>query len=267
VAWYQKQTDTSRNFTFAAGGGTVAGLRKSEIQTIRINEAEKMYKKLILTLVSALALSLTGAAMAKDDLPDVTEDGLMRIDSKHVDAVYWLEGATLAQYNKVMIMDCQVAFRKNWQRDYNRDAGPSTSRKVKSEDMERIKSALAAEFNSVFTKELDEAGYEVVDEGGDDVLILRPAIVNLDVTAPDLQSASRDRTYVTSAGQMTLYMDLFDSTTGAKIGAVVDAQRSRDTGRMSYSNRITNQQEAGKILRKWSGLLADALSEAHKSGD
>lgn len=226
-----------------------------------------MHNKLILALAAALTLSFAGAAMAKDDLPDRTEDGLMRIDSKKVDAVYWREGATLAEYNKVLIMDCQVAFRKDWQRDYNRDAGASTSRKVKAEDMERIKNSLAAEFKSVFTKELDEAGFEVVDQRGDDVLVLRPAIVNLDVTAPDLQTASRNQTYVTSAGQMTLYMDLIDSTTSAKIGTVVDAQRSRDTGRMSYSNSITNKQEAGRILRKWSGLLADALSEAHKSDD
>lgn len=226
-----------------------------------------MYKKLILTLVAALSLSIAGAAMAKDDMPDRTEDGLMRIDSKNVDAVYWRQGATLQEYNKVLIMDAQVAFRKDWKRDYNRTTMAGTSRKVTSDDMENIKSALSAEFDEVFTEVLTEAGFAVVDVPAEDVLVLRPAIVNLDVAAPDLQSAMRDRTFTTSAGQMTLYMDLFDSATGAKIGTVIDAERARDTGMMTYSSSVKNKQEARKILKKWSGLLADALNEAHKSGD
>ena len=226
-----------------------------------------MVKKVILTLVSALSLSFAGAAMAKDDMPDRTEDGLTRIDSKNVDAVYWREGATLQEYNKVLIMEPQVAFKKNWQRDYNRTATPGISRRVNSDDMERIKAALAGEFNSVFTEVLTEAGYDVVDQPAEDVLVLRPAIVNLDVTAPDLESGVRDRTYTTSAGSMTLYMDFFDSVTGSKIGTVIDAKRARDTGMMTYSSSIKNKQDARIILRKWSGLLADALDEAHKSDD
>lgn len=226
-----------------------------------------MYKKLTTTLLSALALLFAGAAIAKDDMPDRTEDGLMRMDSENVDAVYWLEGATLDEYKKVLIMDAQVAFRKNWQRDYNRTATPGVARRVTSDDMEAIKAALSDEFNSVFTEVLTEAGFAVVDTPAEDVLVLRPAIVNLDVTAPDLNSSMRDKTLTTSAGQMTLYMDLFDSATGAKIGTVIDAQQSRDTGVMTYASSLRNKQEARKILRKWSGLLADALSEAHKSDD
>lgn len=226
-----------------------------------------MFKKMTLALVSALTLSMAATAIAKDDLPDRTEDGLMRIDSKKVDAVYWREGATLTPYNKILIMDPQVAFKKDWQRDYNRTTASGVSGKVSSQDMENIKSALAAEFDEVFTEVLSEAGFEVVDTPAEDVLVLRPAIVNLDVTAPDLRTSMRDRSYTTSAGEMTLYMDLFDSASGAKIGTVIDAQRARDTGIMMYSSGVSNKQEARKILKKWSGLLADSLAEAHESDD
>lgn len=226
-----------------------------------------MVTKRISSLTAIVALLFAGAALAKDDMPDVTEDGLMRIDSKNVDAVYWLEGATLEGYNKVLIMDPQVAFRKNWQRDYNRTATPGVSRRVTPDDMEKIKQGLADEFVSVFKEVLGEAGYDVVAEPAEDVLVLRPAIVDLDVTAPDLGSSMRDRTYTTSAGRMTLYMDLFDSVTGAKIGTVIDGQKARDTGMMTWSSGVKNRQEARRILRKWSGLLSNALDEAHKKDD
>jgi hypothetical protein len=223
--------------------------------------------KFKLSLLALTALALTQVAVAKDDYPDETEDGLKRVEAKHVDAAYWMEGATLDGYNKVLIIDAQVAFRKNWMRDYNRNTMPGVSRRVTSSDMERIKQGLSEAFTEVFTEELEKGGYAVVTEPAEDVLVLRPVIMNLDVKAPDLNNSSMDRTYVTSAGQMTLYMEFYDSVTGAKIGTVLDAQRARDTGMMQYTSKITNRQEANKILRKWSGLLVGALDKAHESKD
>ena len=48
---------------------------------------------------------------------------------------------------------------------------------------------------------------------GEKVLILRPSIINLDIAAPDIMSAGMSRTYTTSAGQMTLLLDIIDGTT------------------------------------------------------
>ena len=70
------------------------------------------------------------------------------------------------------------------------------------------------------------------------------------------------RTYTTSAGEMTLYVELFDSATGAKIGQAIDRQRALDNGRITYTNSVTNTAEANRILRKWANLLVDALDEA-----
>ena len=125
--------------------------------------------------------------------------------------------------------------------------------------MEKIKSALADEFRKVFTEELEEGGYEVVDVTGEDVLVVRPALMNLDVTAPDIATASRSRTYVTSAGSMTLYVELYDSVTGDIIAKVIDPQAS-DRGSFGFeANRVTNRAEADRILRKWAGLLRSHL--------
>ena len=205
------------------------------------------------------ACSTTGSV--NKALPAATEDGLTLIPARHVDALYWREGATLAPYTAVKLTECTVAFRKDWLRSQN-SGRTSVSTRVQPEDMERIKAALADEFEKEFTKVLENAGYSVVDEAGDNVLLLRPAIINLDVSAPDLQTAGTVRTYTASAGEMTLYVELYDSVTGAKIGQALDRQRATDTGHFSYSNRVTNRAEADRILRKWAGLLVDALDEA-----
>ncbi|HNP34835.1 MAG TPA: DUF3313 family protein [Woeseiaceae bacterium] len=209
-------------------------------------------------------LMLAGPLCAKDTLPETTADGLTRVPSKAVSALYWKDGATLAEYDKVMILEAPVAFRKNWMRDQNRDA-IDLSNRINQSDMDRIKSKLSQAFKDEFTKVLQKGGYTVVDKAGEGVLLLRPAIINLDVSAPDTQrSMGVSRTFTASAGSMELYMELYDSLTSSKIGEVADAQGGNDAGHFQVSNSVTNKAEAERILRKWAQLLVNALDEAKK---
>lgn len=216
-----------------------------------------------LTLTIAALAGLAGCASTGggDSLPAVTSDGLKRVDSRKVDALYWAEGATLAPYDSVMILDVPVAFRKDWMRDYNADR-MGVSMRVKPEDMDRIKSELSKAFKEVFTKTLEDGGYNVVDAAGPNVLLLRPAITDLDVAAPDLDAPANVHSFTTDAGEMTLYMELYDSATSAKIGEVADREEALDNAHFQYTNRVTNRAEANRILRRWANLLVDALDEA-----
>lgn len=219
------------------------------------------------SMISAALLGLvfSASALAWKSYPDQTDDGLDRIKSKKVDAVYWKEGASLSQYNKVRIEDATVAFRKNWQRDQNQDRRNPSSR-VTTEDMDEARAALAEAFKTEFTKELEKGGYSVVDTNGEDVLLLQPAIVNLDINAPDtsMNTAGMSRTYTTSAGEMTLNMDLRDSATNDLIGRVIDRREDRAAGSIQFSNSITNRADAERILRSWANILRKALDDAHE---
>ena len=74
--------------------------------------------------------------------------------------------------------------------------------------MERIKADVAKLFNEVFKERLEmNDGYKVVGEAGEDVLLLRPAIIDLDITAPDVPSGGRTRTYTSTTGAATLYIE------------------------------------------------------------
>lgn len=211
----------------------------------------------------ALFVLASGAApvRAADELPQTTPEGMQLVKQTRSRIVYAMPGATLDDYTRVALIDCYVAFAKDWQRDYNRDA--TLQRQVRPDDIERIKASLADEFRKVFTEELTSDGREVVDHTGDDVLIIRPAIIDLDITAPDVKFAGFERVIVRSAGEMTLYMELFDSVTGAIIARVIDAQES-DMGLAREANRVTNKAEADKILRGWARELADHLGETQK---
>jgi hypothetical protein len=106
-------------------------------------------------------------------------------------------------------------------------------------------------------------GYPLVDEPGDDVLRVRARIVDLFINAPDTMEPGT-RTYVVSAGEMTLVADLYDSATNALIGHVIDRQRGMEQGPydLQIANRVTNTAEADRILSMWARRLRGALDKA-----
>jgi hypothetical protein len=220
------------------------------------------FRKIAGVLALTIVALATETAVAADAPPQTTPEGMELIKQTRSRLVYAMPGATLQQYTRVALFDCQVAFAKNWERDYNRKVSPP-GRRIRAEDMEKIKSRLAEEFSKVFTEELTDAGYEIVDHAGDDVLVVRPAIINLEVTAPDLGPTGWNHVVVRSAGRMTLHMELFDSTTGAIIARVMDLQES-NRGIPMDANRATNRAEADKILRGWARELAEQLGAARE---
>ena len=68
------------------------------------------------------------------------------------------------------------------------------------------------------------------------------------------------RTFVASAGQMTLYMEMYDSATSTLIARVVDPEAADSGGIAMAANRVTNSAEAERILHRWAKLLNDHLA-------
>ena len=204
-------------------------------------------------------------ACTTTELAPVSDDGLELVEGTRVDAVYRAPDADFSHFNRVHISDVKVSFRANWLRDQNRG---SLSHRVSQQDADTIKAAIAASFQRIFTEELEKGGYQVVAEvnpGGDnrDLLLLLPAIVDLDVAAPDTMTPGRSRTFTASAGSMALQLEFRDSITGDTLGRIYDSREAPDNGRMMISNSVTNTSEANRMLRRWARMLVDGLDKAH----
>ena len=188
-----------------------------------------------------------------------TFDNLVAVEESSAAMAYIDPEVDFSVFKRVAILEPFVAFRDNWRRDQNR----SRSRNVSNRDMERIKQDVATLFERVFTERLEEAGYTVVDVAGDDVLVLRPAIIDLDVSAPDTRTAGRSRTFSASTGAATLYIQLFDSVTGEILGRAADRTAVRSGGgRVSWSNSVTNMADARRMIGRWADQLI-AFLDSH----
>ena len=215
-----------------------------------------MFNKLLVALF--LLMSATFAA-AKADFPPVSHDGLHLMPDSKLRAVYMKPGADLSEYDKIALLDAYVAFAKNWQRDHN-DNTVGLMDRITDTEMKQIRDKLSAQFNKVFTKVLStKGGHEMVKEGGTGVLIIRPDIVNLEITAPDTMDAGMEMNYVTNAGQMTLYMELFDGKTGDIIARVIDPEAAGD-GFAQIANSVTNTADADRIIQRWATVLENHLA-------
>jgi hypothetical protein len=223
-------------------------------------------KSLILLFSLLIAVYSLNALAKKQEWPEVTEDGLHLVHDSKMAIVYAEPGADLAPYLRVILLEPSVAFKKNWARDQRSSSASkmSTSARVNTK---KIKQDLADEFEAVFTEALNSGGYEVVTEAADDVLLIRPSIVNLDINVPQTHGSGRSNTYTRSAGEMTLYIELFDSVTGDLIAKALDRKvdNPNDVGFYTWANSQSNKAASVRILRGWADILLNALNEARSN--
>ena len=214
---------------------------------------------IILSLIMICAVPVSSIAKSKKELPEYTVEGLKRIpDTKDIAVVYAEPGATLEQYKRVFLVEAAVAFKKNWQRDQSRGLT-----RVSSGDMERIKNEIKKMFAEIFTEELQKGGYEMATERAEDVLIVRPAIIDLNINAPDVMSSGMSQTYTTTAGSMTLYLELYDSETDDLLAKAIDPTYDRNSGYMQWATSTSNRAAARRMMKPWAEVLRKGLDEAH----
>jgi len=184
---------------------------------------------------------------------EMTHDGLERVPDSRVDRAWVKPGVDFSQYTAVSLLDCSVSFRRNWRMRHS---------DVRERDIERIKSTLADEVRQVFTEALESGGHAVVTDAGDHVLLIRPAINDLDVAAPDTNSGGRSDSFTTSPVAMTLVLELHDSVSNEILARAVDRRRTYNFGHiLRWTTRGTNREAARRILRIWANQLVSRIDE------
>jgi hypothetical protein len=69
-------------------------------------------------------------------------------------------------------------------------------------------------------------------------------------------------TIVRSAGDMTLYLEFFDSVSSAIFARVMDAESGDRGGFASQANKVTNKAAADSVIRGWAKELIEHLKDA-----
>jgi hypothetical protein len=208
------------------------------------------------TFPQAQAADLPGPASAWSD------GGLVKMNTKGLDVVYAKPGATLAEYHQVLLRPVSVSFAKNWEQSVT-----SGSRiRITTEDSQRIKDKLSALLREEIEKQLHDGGYKMATAAGDDVLDVTMAIVNLYVTAPDVNQQNLRNSYGVSAGEMSLVVELRDSATGDIIARAFDRNLASESYRPMRISSVDNAAEARAAAKGWAEALRKALDRSKGIG-
>ncbi len=197
--------------------------------------------------------ALTLASCASTRYPKATEEGLVKVARTPFDAVYARPGTDLRDLRRFSVDECEVTFRAHWLRDQNRERGPS--RRVTTDDMQRIANTLALSCRQVLGRHLGSDG----DMHDGPVITLQPALVDLDIAAPDVLAPGRERSLSSSSVGMRLVLDFVEEPSGELLGRVVDYRRSPSTSRPNTSTSVGNLADAERMLMTWSSMLLQYL--------
>ena len=216
-----------------------------------------------LTSLVFCTIAALGAATASAE-SGASWDSLVEIKSRKLDQVYVLPGASFSGYRKLMLDPAEVAFRKDWLSNMQRNR--DLARNIDDEDAARIAGTVRDGVNEVFSEAYAKAGYELVTAPGPDVLRLSPAIIDLYVNAPDVNTPGRSRTYVMSAGEATLVLEVRDSVTNTLLGRAVDRRETRETGSMMWSSSVSNRADFAALFRQWANITVQGFESLAELG-
>jgi hypothetical protein len=193
---------------------------------------------------------------SKEAAASWTEDGLQKVAIRGLDVAYARPGASLAQYDKVLLGPVSIAFRRNWER------GDGVDGRIRPEDAQRIKDRLTGLLMEEMAKELSAGGYTISDQAGETVLELDLRITDLYIAAPDVRTVSRKDVYAVSAGEMTLVAELRDSASGETLMRIYDNEEGDNFPRMRRITNAENESEARKAVNGWARALRAQLDLA-----
>jgi hypothetical protein len=183
---------------------------------------------------------------------------LVQIRSKRLDFVYLQPGADLRGYTKVIVEPTEVAFRKDWRRDYNRGSRQLSGRVSDSDVQEAISKGVAAA-SDIITEAWRSGGYGISDAPGPDVLRVTTGIVNISVSAPE-QGGVRTRSYAHEAGEALLFVEVRDSMTGALLGRAVDRGIAGDNT-VGWRSRVSNRADFRQMVERWARIMVTGMAE------
>lgn len=215
-----------------------------------------MRRQGFLTAAIASAVLCAGAGDAK---APAEWDGLVKVRSKQLDLVYLHPGADFRAYTKVQIEPTEVAFRKDWRRDYNTSTRSLSARVSETDVQEAISQGVKAA-GDIFAQAWTKGGYSVVTEPGPDVLRVRTGIVNISVNAPDRPTAGRSYSFAPEAGSATLFVEVRDSLTGALLGRAIDQEIAGDYS-AAWRTSVSNRADFRDLVHNWADISVRGMTE------
>jgi hypothetical protein len=211
----------------------------------------------------AMTSILLVACQAPPDPPTAEKTGdynrMERVLYPGIDSVYRKQYLDLSAYAKVLVAQPTVAFRQNW-----RSEDDPTLARVGVPDPAKIRESVAQQFlQTLSTRLAENSGYDVVASPGPDVLQVKAAITDLYFSSSATQTAAGDgKPYYMESSEITVAIELRDSTTGELLCLVTDHRASPDARTVELKQGTWSSPGVRAASDHWASFLRGFLDQA-----
>lgn len=192
-------------------------------------------------MASALTLRLFVPAPGAEILPKVSHDGLSLVPRGKFAVAYVKPDTDFSRYKKFIVLEPEVTFSRDWRHNH---------RQLRAEDVGTMKKKFARAFRAALIRELgEEAGYPIVDQPAEGVLVLKPAVVDLEPLPTETRSPESAGKSVLPAGTAILYLEVQDSVSGEVLARALDRGPTSEGGRAFPEERAAGGLGVKQLLR------------------
>lgn len=217
----------------------------------------------LLMAIATLSVACTTAPPTIQTGPDaeVSFDGLHKVDNSRADIAWARPDFDISSYTKIMLVAGGIEYTPAKNRGRT-EAERSRGGPYFIDEDTRVR--FEAEVTRTFLEEMQKIeNFEIVDEPGPDVLMVRGGLLNVESYVPVDQfssTAGRSNMFIRQVGEATLVLELRDSETNAILARSIDRRAAGPLGgTFMESNSVTNLAEVRRLIRFWATRLRDAL--------
>ncbi len=187
---------------------------------------------------------------------ETSYDGLVRVENERASAAWIDPDLDLSGYRKVKLEKAGIQYRPA--SEMAETGARATAHQVPlTEEQKRILRDIMSE---EFLRELGRSKrFDLTDASGPDVLIVRAEL--LDVVAYEPAPGSRGSVALRSVGEVTLVVELRDSTSRKTLARLVDRRAARRADSGIVAKTATGEDEVRRLAGTWARLLRRRIDE------
>lgn len=215
---------------------------------------------LLVATFAAAGCSTTPPTIQMGEDAEVSFDGLHKIDNSQADVAWARPDFDISSYSKIMLVSAGISYapaenRARTSIERSRGGPYFISDEVKARFEEEVSATFADEISKI-------ENFEIVDEAGPDVLMVRGGLIDVVSYVPSdpMTSSGLSSVYLRTVGEATLILELRDSESGTVLARSIDRRAAESAGDTFIdSNRVTNAAEVRRLIRFWGRRLREAL--------
>lgn len=213
-----------------------------------------MTLRLIITLIWVFAATSTMAAVEPSTSLDQTQ--FVERPHKSFDQLLLRADLNSVDLQKLYVEQPSISFRRHWVRDQRR-----IHSLIDKKDIERVKTRYANALQEVLMDKLESTGHTLTTDPKLATLIIKSALVKLDINAPDFFDAVHVDKFVERAGRGTLRLEVVSTTNNQSVLQIEDRglTRLRDFRYAHRATSVSNLWDFKHLMSRWASDFASYL--------